>query len=143
MHIWKIVVLFLIFIGCAVMGCSQETLKTSPENLLGRWQMVKAIQSGNEVDKPNPYLRRYEVEIEFLPDGKLTGTSSANPMVGQYETQSSNFISIHCGYESKVGENAWGDLFADTIENVDTYKIKNNMLFLSHMDNQLIFQKIK
>lgn len=143
MNTWKNAALSFAFIGCAVMSCSQETLKTSPENLLGRWQMVKTIQSGNEVIKPNPYLRRYEVEIEFLPDGKLTGTSSANPMVGQYETKASGFISVQCGYESKVGENAWGDLFADTIENMDTYKTKNNMLFLSHMDHQLIFRKIK
>lgn len=143
METWRNIILFFSIFGYAVIGCSQDSVSTEPANLLGKWRMIKVIQDGNSIVKPEPYLRRYEVEIEFQLNGKLKGTSSANPLVGTYVAKANGSISVQVRYESKVGENAWGDYFVDAIEDVSTYKIKNKVLHLCKSDSKLTFQKIK
>ncbi len=140
MNVLKNVVLCLSFIGWASVSCSQETLNTNPESLLGRWEMIKVYQNDSTITKPKTLDKG--VEIEFLPEGKIKGIASKNPMVGKYEVKNNDSISVQCYYESKIAEPVWGDHFVKAIKDVGTYEISNDLLYLNYFKNQLTFRRI-
>ena len=147
MNALKNVVLCLSFIGFALVSCSQEMLDTNPESLLGRWEMIKVIQDDSSIVKPKILDQGVEieflVEVEFLPEGKIKGIVYRNPMIGAYEVKNSDSVSIRNYSKIKFSEPVWGDYFTKAIEEVSTYKISSDLLYLNYFENQLIFRRME
>lgn len=135
--------LAVFFLSCILVFACKKDVAPDPVQLIGRWQLWKVVDEGNIIDKRTPYLSRYEVEMEFLPDGKMEGTSSSNPVVGSYQVLSRNSITISHALLSKVGESSWGNYFNDGLPATKTYSLKNDVLILFFEDNRLIFKKVK
>ena len=127
-----------------------DGVDTDPKNLLGRWQMVKVIHQGKTILKPDPYQWRYEVEMEFLKDGTIDGTTSADLFSGSYEIASEDSIKIDGRQFSKVGIPDWGEYFYKNFRLITTFSfrkkglnLKANELHLNHKYGELIFDRVK
>jgi len=142
-------------IGCvllysfAAISCVND-IDTDPRNLIGRWQMVKVIDQGKTILKPDPPKWYSEVEMEFLENGKIEGTLPTDTFLGEYEINGEDSIKIQGRSLSKVGIPEWGDLFYDSYLLINTFALKRkglssryNELHLNYDTGELIFDRIK
>lgn len=125
-----------------VFACTKD-VNPDPTELIGRWRLIEIIYQDSIITKPNPYNQPFEVEIEFFDDARIRGTTSSNTTAGTYQVSDSDSITILHSLESKVGENSWGRYFNQVIHYVQTYALKNKMLYLNYDDSKLIFTKVK
>ena len=123
-------------------SCTQD-IDPDPTKLIGRWQLTEIVYNASTLTRPKPYNHRFEVELEFLPDGKVRGTTTFDNVAGLYETSSADSITIIAGKESKVGEVYWGKLFVKGFQSAKTYSLRNNRLYLKYEKNSLAFKKVK
>ncbi|SDH33494.1 hypothetical protein SAMN04487996_13354 [Dyadobacter soli] len=127
-----------------------DSIDTDPKNLIGRWQMVKVIHQGNTILKPDPSHWLYEVEVEFLKDGKIEGTLFYDTFVGDYVTADTDSIKFDYWPYSKRGDSDWGYYFDDNIRSVNTFSLrkkglnfKYKELYLNYGEGELIFDRVK
>jgi hypothetical protein len=92
-----------------------DGIDTDPKNLIGRWRMEKVIHQGRTISKPDPSQWRYEVEVEFLNDGKIEGTLSYDTFTGDYTTSDTDSITFNCWADTKKGDSDWGYFFYKNI----------------------------
>lgn len=145
---YPIVICVLLFSLVAI-GCVND-IDTDPKNLIGRWQMVKVIDQGKAVSKPNSSHWTYEVEVEFLKDGKIEGTLSYDTFSGDFATSDTDSIKFNCWAYTKRGDSDWGYYFYDNIRSVNNFLLrkkglnfKYNELCLNYGDGELIFNRVK
>ena len=111
----------------ATVSCVND-IDTDPKNLIGRWQMVKVIDQGKAVSKPNSSQWTYEVELEFMKDGKIEGTLSYDIFSGDYSTTDTDSIKFNCWTYTKRGDSDWGYYFYHNIRSVDKFLLRKKGL---------------
>ena len=122
-------------------ACTQENVDVD-QPLVGIWQLQRVIERDSIIERPNPYTARKDVQVEFRADGMIKGSSSSNNIAGTYKITGNDSISISIGYESKLGENPWGQYFAKGVIKVTTFEIEKDILKLDYSGNKLVFKKI-
>ncbi|GGN07864.1 hypothetical protein GCM10010967_49360 [Dyadobacter beijingensis] len=123
---------------------------TDPNNLVGRWRMVKVIDQGKAYTKPDSKNWQHkDVEIEFMEDGNIEGTLSYDTFTGDYKTVEDS-IAFNYWSGNKAGDSQWGYLFYHFIRSVNRFTLRKNAigfkykeLKLIYGDGELIFDRVK
>lgn len=141
------------FFACALfafaaLGCIKN-VDADSRQLVGRWKMSKVTHQGSKILRTDLPGGRYEVEIEFLENGEIEGTTSQRTFSGNYKVNNDS-INIEYWPYTKVGETDWGEIFDDNIRLVTTFflirksvNFKYQTLYLHYVDGEMIFDRIK
>jgi hypothetical protein len=131
---------FCIITGAA---CTETPITADSQSILGRWQLYKVIVNDSVIGKPSPYKGRNEVEIEFLAQDRIFGTTSSNNYSGTYQVKEPDSLSVIYVPGSKVREIRWGEYFLHGLLNVKSFKIVDGSLVLNFKErDKLFFKKI-
>lgn len=145
---YSVYVCVLLLALCAV-GCV-DGIDTDPKNLIGRWQMIKVIHQGEVIPKQSSPNWPYEVEVEFLKEGKVEGTLSYDTFFGDYVATDKDSIKFNLRKYTKRGDSDWGYYFYDNNRSAGTFSLKKsgfcfkyNELYLHYADRELVFDRVK
>lgn len=95
-------IVWALFFSSAISGC-MESVDTDPKNLIGRWQMVKVVDQGKTVVKPDQPDYYNEVEMEFCKMELLEGLLPLDVFSGSYKVSGEDSITIEGRQLSKIG----------------------------------------
>ena len=133
----KSILLISIFSIIAGHSCSISSNNTDEINICKEWKLAgfgDVSSSGIKNAEPND---EWCYVLKFKERGELAGMTSTNSFEGTYEINySKSIIQILIGFITKVGEYLDGELYIESLKNVNFFTLEKDELKLYYNDGQ-------